>query len=263
MDADELDRYISGQPSREPRFDPYGRSQSSGQTQRGGSQQQPQRQSRPAEPLYEEYDNYPDAQQWDDDYGYEDDYDYAEQPVAPEPTPQQRQRTRQPARTEYEPEYEDDLYDDPYVLDDEEGPQRPQRRAARGGNRKPRRAGQSAGFQLPTFITNTPIAKDRMALGMFGIGLLSIVLMVIVVLVRRDGLENVIFTRVNADGGPENLRNASAIWNLPLIATMVTLINAALAWFLARWGEFLPRFLGGGALCVQFIVWVAVFAYLF
>lgn len=105
--------------------------------------------------------------------------------------------------------------------------------------------------------------KDRTALIMMGTALLSLLTMVIVVMTRRDGLDALIFTHVNANGTPENLREASAIWNLPLIAGMVTIMSSIVAWFLARWGTFLPRFLIGGAIGVQFVVWVAIIAYLF
>lgn len=102
-----------------------------------------------------------------------------------------------------------------------------------------------------------------MAVSMLGVALASVIVMLIVVMTRRDGLDALIYTHVNANGEPENLQDASAIWNLPLIAGMTTLIGAVAAWFLARWGEFLPRFLMGGAIGVQFVVWVAVIAYLF
>ena len=98
---------------------------------------------------------------------------------------------------------------------------------------------------------------------MLGVGIISLIAMIIVVMTRRDGLGELIFTHVNANGEPANLQTATAIWNLPLIAGMVTLISGVLAWFLARWEEFLPRFLLGGTIAVHFVVWIAVIAYLF
>lgn len=270
LDADELDRYMSGQPSREPRFDPYGRSQSTGRTERV----QPQRrQSQPSQPQYDDFDNYADkpepepADQWDDDFGYDDDYGYEEYQPEPEPAPVARQQSRRQQRPaprqqpEFEPDYDDDLYDDPYVLDDEDAPRRPQRRSPRSP--RSREARQAPGFTVPPVIAEAPFVKDRLALGMFGVAAFSAILMLIVVMTRRDGLDSLIYTHVNANGEPANLQDASAIWNLPLIAGMVTLISVVLAWFLARWSQFLPRFLMGGAIGVQFVVWVAVIAYLF
>lgn len=98
---------------------------------------------------------------------------------------------------------------------------------------------------------------------MLGVAVISFLAMLIVVTTRRDGLGELIFTHVNANGQPANLQTADAIWNLPLIAGMVVLMSGLLAWFLARWGEFLPRFLLGGAVGVHFVTWVAVIAYLF
>lgn len=260
MDADELDRYMSGQPGKEPRFDPYGRSQTTGRTERV----QP-RQPQPAQPQYQEYTDepgQPEGEWVDDDYGYEDEYGYEEYS---EPAPTRQRQPRQSARSrQYEPEYDDDLYEDPYVLDDDdpEAPRRPQRRPQRASGRS-RQARPSAGFSLPPVIADAPIVKDRMALGMIAVAVVSVLAMLIVVTTRRDGLDALIFTHVNANGDPQNVQSASAIWNLPLIAGMVTLISGTLAWFLARWGEFLPRFLLGGSIGVQFVVWVAVIAYLF
>ena len=266
LDADELDRYMSGQPSREPRFDPYGRSQTDGRTERQPVQQprtqQPLRRNQPLQPAYDDYAPEPEQEWVEDDYGYEAEPEFDD--YAPEPAPAQPTRQRRPAprQRQPEPEYDDDLYEDPYVLDDDEVEPRPQRRRAPRPNRD-RPARPSASFTLPPAIAETPIVKDRTALMMAGIGILSVLMMVIIVATRRDMLPEIIFTHVNANGEPANLQTASAIWNLPLIAGMTTLISLIAAWFLARWGEFLPRFLLGGALGVQFVAWVAVIAYLF
>lgn len=112
-------------------------------------------------------------------------------------------------------------------------------------------------------IAEAPLIKDRIALGILAVAVVSVFAMLIIVTTGRDGLDGMIFTHVNANGEPENLQSASAIWNLPLIAGMVTLISGIVAWFLARWDAFLPRFLLGGSIGVQFVVWVAVIAYLF
>ena len=263
LDADELDRYMSGQPAREPRFDPYGRPQSSGRTT-GRPAPQPHQQQ-PPDPQYDDYapQAYQPEGEWqDDDYGYEGEYGYEEYEPDPEPARQRPQQTRRQPR-QPEPDYGDDLYDDdPYVIDEEEAPRRPRRRSQKTAarSRQPRQAPE---FSLPPMIAEAPLVKDSKAVIMLGAALLSVLVMVIVVITRRDGLDAVIFTHVNANGDPQNLQDASAIWNLPLIAGMVTLISAVLAWFLARWDTFLPRFLLGGAIGVQFVVWVAIYAYLF
>ncbi len=274
MDPDELDRYMSGQPAREPRFDPYGRSQSSGRTERTqAASQQPRRRPQPAQPQYDDIDGYEyddvaprQADQWiDDDYGYDDDLAYDE--YEPEPAPPQPRRQQRPPvhQRPSEFEYEEDLYDDPYVLDEveeEEPLRRPKRRPQRRG-RSGRSGRQSPGFALPPALADAPLMKDQTALMLLGVAVVSLLAMLIVVTTQRSELGEVIFTHVNANGEPANLQTSDAIWNLPLIAGMVTLISGVVAWFLARWGEFLPRFLFGGAIAIHFVVWVAVIGYLF
>lgn len=269
LDAEDLNRYMSGQPSRQPRFDPYGRSQSTGRTERVSARQP---QPRQPEPDYEEYDTYEDEAWVEGDQV--DDYQDAEyqEPAYEEPAPvrariqPQRQQTRQQPRVRIEePEYYDeDLYEDPYVLDDEDIPaRRAPQRAPRPRRERPQpRQRQAPSFSLPPALTNAPVIADRITLGMIGVLLASLVAMIVVVATRNNDLAT-IFTHVNANGEPENVQGISAGWRLPLLAGMVTLISGVLAWFLSRWGMFLPRFLLGGAIGVQFIVWIAIFAHFF
>lgn len=262
LDAEDLNRYMSGQPSKQPRFDPYGRSQTSGQTERP-QPRRTQSQVEP-EPSYDDFDTYEDDA-WVDD-GLADDYQdttYEEAAPAPARQPQRRQprpAVRQPATDDAE-YYDDDLYEDPYVLDDEEMPERAQRPARRQARPRPER--QAPNFTIPPVIAEAPVVKDRITLGMMGALLVSMLAMIIIVATRKDNLGPLIFTHVNANGEAEGIMGSSAIWNLPLIAGMVTLINGVLAWFISRWGMFLPRFLLGGAIGVHFMVWVALLYYFF
>ena len=257
VDAEDLNRYMSGQPSRQPRFDPYGRSQSAGRTER------PQPSYQQPEPQYDDTLAY-EEDAWEEDSGadqFEDDV-YVEPVPARTRAPQRPTRQTQRSRVQ-EPEFaDDDLYEDPYVLDDEEAPRRrPQRPAQRPT--RPRQQRQAPSFSLPPALTNTPIVADRKSLAMIGVLAVSLLAMIIVVAMRRDLLDASIFTHVNANGEPENLQGTSAAWRMPLIAGMVTLINVVLGWFMSRWGMFLPRFLLGGAFGIHFVVWVAIFAYFF
>lgn len=269
LDAEDLNRYMSGQPSKQPRFDPYGRSQSSGRTER-----MPARQPQPTQPE-PEYDDY---EAFEDDNWVEDDQSgpYLEpesrQPVYEDPAPARRrsqpQRSQPRVRVEEPEYYDEDLYEDPYVLDDDDvparrAPQRTQRPSRqRPQPRQRQRQRQAPSFTLPPALTQAPIVADRITLGMLGVLLASLVAMVVLVATKNNDLTT-IFTHVNANGEPEKIQGVSATWRLPLLAGMVTLINTVLAWFLSRWGMFLPRFLLGGALGVHFIVWIAVFAHFF
>lgn len=264
LDAEDLNRYMSGQPSKNPRFDPYGRSQTSGQTERPQPRRtQPQPQPEP-EPQYDDYGTY-EEDAWVDE-GLVDDYqDTAYEEAAPAPARQPQRRQPRPAarqRVTDEPEYyDDDLYEDPFVLDEDEVSERsprPERRAPR-----PRVQRQAPNFTIPPAIAEAPIIKDRITLGMMAVLLVSLLAMIIIVATGKDDLGTLIFTHVNANGEAEGILGADAIWNLPLIAGMVTLINGVLAWFISRWGMFLPRFLLGGAIGVHFMVWVSILFYLF
>lgn len=241
--ADDLDRYMSGD---QQRFDPYG-----SQEPRARRQQQPTR-SIPAEPQYEEPQDFDEYDEFEED-------EYYEEPVRRRAPARQAPRQRQP-----EPEYyDDDLYDDPYVMDeDEEAP-----RQRRSQQRRPQRpAGadrQKPSVQLPKALTEAPILQDRVALGMLVTLVVSTLAMIIVTLMQRDSLGPIIFTHVNADGGPEELRGSAAIWRLPIIGAAVAIINIVLAWFMSRWQQFLPRFVLGGGIGVHFVVWVAIIAYFF
>lgn len=282
LDADELDRFISDQPNQERRFDPYAQQRSRGAAQ-PSQQQQPVRRQQPtrqmrSEPVYQEpfYDDevdydQPDTEQWDDDYGYEDGYYEPDPEPAPAPRQRRAPQQRQQPRRQPEPEYldhDDDLYDDPYVMDDEEevAPPparraRPQRRDSRDTRERPKREAPS--FKMPAAISEAAFVQDRTALIIAGTILASLLGMLIVVLTKRGDIGEMVFTHVNANGEPENLVRSEAVWRMPIIGVAVAIINLALAWFLSRWGNFLPRFLLGGTLAVHFVVWVALIAYFF
>ena len=65
-------------------------------------------------------------------------------------------------------------------------------------------------------------------------------------------------THVSASGVLEDVRAEGALWNLPLMATMLTLMAIVVAWFTAPTDRFASRFVLGGALLVQFVTWVAL-----
>lgn len=269
LDADELDRFISDQPSQDRRFDPYQQQRSRGTAQPSASQppvrrQQPTRQMR-SQPVYEE----PEFEAWDDDAGYEEAY------YEPEPAPRQSRAAQQrpQPRRQPEPDYlehDDDLYDDPYVMDDDEEVAPPrvqrgrpqQRRDGRDRDRaRPKR--QAPSFTMPKVVSDAAFVKDSTALIMAGTVLASLLAMLILVFIKRGDIGDMVFTHVNANGEPENLVRANAVWRLPIIGAAVAIINLSLAWFLSRWGNFLPRFLLGGTLAVHFVVWIAIIAYFF
>jgi hypothetical protein len=43
---------------------------------------------------------------------------------------------------------------------------------------------------------------------------------------------------VSASGDPENLQTREAVWNIPLLAGMVMLMNISASWFISRIDQF-------------------------
>lgn len=188
--------------------------------------------------------------------------------AAPRATRQQRPAQR------YEPETidvyaeDDELYnDDPYLgYEDDQidrhppRSQRPARRPARQRATAPRPSLPS--ISLPKSMTDSPLLADMPSLVMVGIAIVSVALMSFLVSDRIQVLGNTIATHVSASGDPENLRTRDAIWQIPLLAGMVMLMNIAAAWFISRIDSFASRFLLAAGLLVHFIAWVALFKYL-
>lgn len=112
---------------------------------------------------------------------------------------------------------------------------------------------------LPPAIANAAIVGDRVALAMLGTGLVGLVAMAILTGNRVDSLAPGFATHVSASGVLEDIRSESAIWNLPIMATMLTLMALVIAWFTAPIDRFASRFVIGAALLVQFVTWVALF----
>lgn len=207
-------------------------------------------------------------------YGYDDEQWIDEAPAAPpRRSPAARQPARQPRtsrRPEPEPspyfpddEYDDELYnDDPYLGYEDDDidvrPTRPARQRQRGNASRP----AMPKITIPSSISQSPILADRMALIMIGVSLLSLALMAFIVSDRINLLGDAIPTHVSASGEPEQMQTREAVWNIPLLAGMVMLMNFAASWFISRIDGFATRFLLASGLLVHFIAWVALIKYL-
>ena len=111
---------------------------------------------------------------------------------------------------------------------------------------------------LPPAIANAALVNDAPALGLIGTGIASLVAMAILVANRVDGLAPGFATHVSASGVLEDIKSETALWNLPLMATMLTLMTYVMAWFIASVDRFASRFVLGAGLLVQFVTWVAL-----
>lgn len=208
------------------------------------------------------------------DYQYEDDAVWEEPAPAPRqqsrrPRTSQRQVTPQPQRAQrYEPApldtYDDEEFynDDPYLsYEDERLDRRPPR------TQRPRQQVKISKPNLPKVtipksVTDSPLLGDMPSLIMIGVSLLSLAIMAFLVSDRMSLLGQTIPTHVSASGDPENLKTRDAVWNIPLLAGMVMLMNIAASWFISRIDRFATRFLLAAGLLVHFIAWVALVKYL-
>ncbi len=100
--------------------------------------------------------------------------------------------------------------------------------------------------------------NDAPALGIIGASLASLAGMAIVVANRAESLAPEFATHVSASGILENFKDDSALWNVPLMAAMFTLMNIVMAWFISPLDRFASRFVLVGALVAQFVAWVAI-----
>lgn len=317
IDPAEIDRYLSGRPSRaeeapdsEPRRSPSNttadqlsrlqnavgrrpaaRSQRSEPSRPSTSRPAPRRSPEPEvydDELYDvdetPVDPYVPADEYADAEAYEyETYGYAEEDEweEPEPQPAPRRTARRPAesrttrqrpaprRYEADPvdvysDEDDELYnDDPYLgYEDDQIDRRPPRRARATRQRPSISKPNLPTITLPKSMTDSPLLADTPSLVMIGISILSVALMSFLVSDRMSVLGDTIATHVSASGDPENIRGRDAIWNIPLMAGMLMLMNIAAAWFISRIDGFASRFLLAAGLLAHFVAWVALFKYL-
>lgn len=112
---------------------------------------------------------------------------------------------------------------------------------------------------LPRFIVRADLINDPVSLTMIAGAFLGLALMTILVANRSDVLPASFATHVNASGVLDNFAARDAIWRLPLLTAMLTLMDIGIAWIIMRLDRFAGRILIGGALLMQCIAWVAVF----
>lgn len=112
---------------------------------------------------------------------------------------------------------------------------------------------------LPRFIVRAELVNDPPSLAMIAAAILSLALMAVVVANRANVLPASFATHVSASGVLDNFAARESIWRLPLLTTMLTLMDIGIAWIIMRLDRFAGRILIGGALLMQCIAWVAVF----
>ena len=135
---------------------------------------------------------------------------------------------------------------------------------ATGRARAQTREGAGRGLTLPSVrlpagFAGTGLLGDRTALTLLGAAVLSAAVMALVLSSQIPNLAPSLTLHLDAAGIADRFGPPQVLWRLPLLATMATLINLVLAWFLARSDRFAARFLLAATLVVHLIAWVALF----
>ncbi len=100
-------------------------------------------------------------------------------------------------------------------------------------------------------------------MSLFAMSALSLVLMLLVVANRQASVPDAFIVHFNAAGVPDRWGVPSFLWRLPLMATMLTLMNLLIAWAIAPHDRFASRFALCASLVLHVVVWIALFRYLF
>ncbi len=276
-------RQGSGRSSR-PAQDEYDESQPERRapaTQRYRPQQPPYRSTRREQA--EEYD-YLDAT-YDDDRLISDDRARARptRRAAEQPAGRTRRKPSRPQQDlyaeeyddaygdEYAEEYDDAGYDDSFIDEDDwyeeeaaAGAYRPRQRAARRGAPAIPRPSISISRPniprpvVPARVREAAIVQDRGAMLMLGVLVLSAIVMALITMNRVDSLAPGFATHITASGLRDDVRSETALWQLPLMAGALLVMNLVAAWFLATWSAFTARFVLISSLVVQVLIWVAL-----
>jgi hypothetical protein len=112
-------------------------------------------------------------------------------------------------------------------------------------------------------VAQSDLLHDPIALALLACGAIMAFIMALVMLSRVGDLPSVLVLREDAYGNPALWGPPKSLWQLPLLVTMVTLINLVLAAAVSRYDRFASRFLLAAALVVAVVTWVPVVRFLF
>ncbi len=116
--------------------------------------------------------------------------------------------------------------------------------------------------RIPAAIAKADLVNDPLALALIGVETFGLLVMATIMGNRLGTLVPVLELRFDAVGSPYRWGVPRTLWNLPLLATMITLMNVAVAWFVSPHDRFASRFCIAAALVVQLLVWVPVVRFL-
>jgi hypothetical protein len=155
-------------------------------------------------------------------------------------------------------------------IDDGEStrPPRARHRAARNpsigatafAKRRWRNRGHAPSLRIPANIAQSALIADQVSLVLIGTTLFSLLLMWITVANRFGSLPNVMELRYGPEGVPSLVTGPRALFRLPLLATIVTIMNVLVAWFISAGDRFAGRLIVAAAGLVHLLIWIAIAA---
>lgn len=166
---------------------------------------------------------------------------------------------------------DDDGYDDSFIDEEDWYEEEAAAGAYRPRQRTPRRASVSLPRPsisvsrpnlprptVPTAVREAALVQDRSSLILIGGLVLGALGMALITMNRVDTLAPGFATHISASGIPEDIRSETALWQLPLMATALLLMNVVIAWYLAAYSIFSARILLAASVIVQVLIWVAL-----
>jgi hypothetical protein len=113
------------------------------------------------------------------------------------------------------------------------------------------------GEQLETLLaTVSPQVRELVPLAALCLG--SLVLLVVVTALRMGSVAPWLPIHLNAEGAPDLWGSRSSLWQIPLMAGMVTIMAGALAWYMSRRDPFIAKFAFLSALLIQALCWISL-----
>ena len=117
-------------------------------------------------------------------------------------------------------------------------------------------------MRIPNVLTRAELFHDQVAVALLGLALVSTALMAGVLAGRIGNLPDVIALRYDAVGAATRWGTPETLWELPLLAGMVSIINIVLAWWLSSIDRFASRFMLASAVLVSTLAWIALVRFL-
>ncbi len=130
-------------------------------------------------------------------------------------------------------------------------------RRARDGARRPSPS-RSPNLRLPAALQTSSLLGDRIAVTFGAAAVFSVILMWVTISSRIGSLPDFITVRRGSEGVATRFDAPTALWQIPLVATVATLMNGIVAWVTHRGDRFASRVVLGLTAMIHLLVWVAI-----